>query len=176
LADRGSDRPISLHAANARVIYRKTIDTLAELFPQQLALDNGSNVGRLHFCRHEIDPTFSATQKKNDELRVVAHVLNDKAFTVETTESLGDKVFVYGKESTDLKAVDYDAIAMLNVSATRGYSSLGPAQNDSLGGLHWGAKISFIPHGQLREYAKMQRYHGGAVCIQRHSWEKGGKT
>ena len=59
------------------------------------------------------------TQTKNQELNVVAHVVNDKAFTVETKEPLSDKVFVYGKECTDLKAVDYDAISMLNVSATQ---------------------------------------------------------
>ena len=59
------------------------------------------------------------TQNKNQELSVVAHVVNDKAFTLETKEPLGDKVFVYGKECTDLKAVDYDAISMLNVSATQ---------------------------------------------------------
>jgi cell shape-determining protein MreC len=33
--------------------------------------------------------------------------------------ALGDKVFVYGKQCLDLKSVDYDAIAMLNVSATQ---------------------------------------------------------
>jgi hypothetical protein len=31
----------------------------------------------------------------------------------------GDKVFVYGREVNDFRAVDYDAIAMLNVSATQ---------------------------------------------------------
>jgi hypothetical protein len=31
----------------------------------------------------------------------------------------GDKVFVYGREVNDLRTVDYDAIAMLNVSATQ---------------------------------------------------------
>jgi Chaperone of endosialidase len=59
------------------------------------------------------------TQTKDHELTVVAHVLNDKAFSVESELALGDKVFVYGKECTDLKAVDYDAINMLNVSATQ---------------------------------------------------------
>jgi hypothetical protein len=59
------------------------------------------------------------TQTKDHELTVVAHVLNNKAFTVESEQALGDKVFVYGKECTDLKAVDYDAISMLNVSATQ---------------------------------------------------------
>jgi endosialidase-like protein len=59
------------------------------------------------------------TQNKSQELNVVAHVVNEKAFTVETKEPLGDKVFVYGKQCLDLKAVDYDAISMLNVSATQ---------------------------------------------------------
>ena len=31
----------------------------------------------------------------------------------------GDKVFVYGREVDDFRTVDYDAIAMLNVSATQ---------------------------------------------------------
>jgi hypothetical protein len=56
---------------------------------------------------------------KSPEVNVVAHIVNDKTFTVETKEPLGDKVFVYGKQCTDLKAVDYDAISMLNVSATQ---------------------------------------------------------
>jgi hypothetical protein len=63
--------------------------------------------------------TIRLITEKNPELTVVAHVVNDKAFTVETKEPLGDKVFVYGKQCLDLKAVDYDAISMLNVSATQ---------------------------------------------------------
>jgi regulator of replication initiation timing len=46
-------------------------------------------------------------------------VVNDKTFTVETKATFGDKVFVYGKNCLDLRSVDYDAIAMLNVSATQ---------------------------------------------------------
>jgi Chaperone of endosialidase len=56
---------------------------------------------------------------KNPELYVVAHVVDDKTFTLTTKEVLADKVFVYGKQCLDLKSVDYDAISMLNVSATQ---------------------------------------------------------
>jgi hypothetical protein len=63
--------------------------------------------------------TLRVITEKNDELSVVAHVVNDTAFTVETKEALGNKVFVYGKECLDLKGIDYDAISMLNVSATQ---------------------------------------------------------
>jgi Chaperone of endosialidase len=63
--------------------------------------------------------TVRLITSKNPKLTLEAHVLNDKTFTVETKEPLGDKVFVYGKGCTDLKAVDYEAISMLNVSATQ---------------------------------------------------------
>jgi hypothetical protein len=63
--------------------------------------------------------TIRLITDKNPELSVVAHVVNDTTFTVTTKEPLGDKVFVYGKQCLDLKGVDYDAIAMLNVSATQ---------------------------------------------------------
>jgi len=63
--------------------------------------------------------TIRLITQKNPELTVVAHVVNHNAFTVETKEPLGDKVFVYGKQCLDLKAVDYEAISMLNVSATQ---------------------------------------------------------
>jgi hypothetical protein len=63
--------------------------------------------------------TVRLITEKNPELSVVAHVVNDTTFTVTTKEPLGDKVFVYGKQCLDLKSVDYDAITMLNVSATQ---------------------------------------------------------
>ena len=63
--------------------------------------------------------TVRLITSKNPELNAIAHVVSDKAFTIETKEPLGEKVFVFGKQCTDLKAVDYDAISMLNVSATQ---------------------------------------------------------
>lgn len=63
--------------------------------------------------------TVRLITSKNPELNAVAHVVSDKAFTIETKEPLGERVFVFGKQCTDLKAVDYDAISMLNVSATQ---------------------------------------------------------
>ena len=63
--------------------------------------------------------TVRLITEKNHSLSAVARVLNDRTFTVETKESLSDKVFVYGKECIDLQGVDYDAISMLNVSATQ---------------------------------------------------------
>jgi hypothetical protein len=56
----------------------------------------------------------------NYELDVTADkVIDATTFTVVTKAPLDGKVFVYGKECTDMKGVDYEAIAMLNVSATQ---------------------------------------------------------
>jgi Chaperone of endosialidase len=63
--------------------------------------------------------TVRLITSKNAELRVIAHSVKGKTFTVKTNEPLGEKVFVYGKQCLDMKAVDYDAISMLNVSATQ---------------------------------------------------------
>ena len=41
------------------------------------------------------------------------------SFSVATASDLGKGVFVYGSEQSDVRAVDYEAIAMLNVSATQ---------------------------------------------------------
>jgi hypothetical protein len=63
--------------------------------------------------------TVRLITSKNKAVSVVAHSVQGKTFTVETDVPLGEKVFVYGKQCLDLKAVDYDAISMLNVSATQ---------------------------------------------------------
>jgi hypothetical protein len=56
----------------------------------------------------------------NAELNVVAeNVVDATTFTVVTKAALDGKLFVYGKGCDNMKAVDYEAIAMLNVSATQ---------------------------------------------------------
>ena len=54
---------------------------------------------------------------KGEGIHEVLEVSEGRFRTIFTTE--GDKVFVYGREVKDFRAVDYDAIAMLNVSATQ---------------------------------------------------------
>ncbi len=55
--------------------------------------------------------------ENGEYLHEVLEVTNDK-FRVDL-EPEGEKVFVYGREVDDFLTVDYDAIAMLNVSATQ---------------------------------------------------------
>ena len=55
--------------------------------------------------------------KKNDGIHEVLEVAEGKFRTDFAAD--GDEVFVYGREVKDFRNVDYDAIAMLNVSATQ---------------------------------------------------------
>jgi hypothetical protein len=65
--------------------------------------------------------------KKGDRVRLISEkeegvheVLEVKADRFLTEfKPAGDQVFVYGREVNDFRSVDYDAIAMLNVSATQ---------------------------------------------------------
>ncbi len=71
--------------------------------------------------------TLKTDLKKGDRVRLtddktmavheVLEVNDDKFRTAFKPE--GDEVFVYGREVNDFRTVDYDAIAMLNVSATQ---------------------------------------------------------
>jgi hypothetical protein len=57
--------------------------------------------------------------EKSDEIYSVAEI-KDGAFRAKGFNPAdGDKVFVYGREVKDFRTVDYEAIAMLNVSATQ---------------------------------------------------------
>ena len=57
------------------------------------------------------------TGPKSEGVYEVLEVSEGRFRTAFTSE--GDKVFVYGREVNDFRSVDYDAIAMLNVSATQ---------------------------------------------------------
>jgi hypothetical protein len=51
-------------------------------------------------------------------MKKVVAVKNENTFVVETESELKD-VFVYGKKVNDFRTVDYEAVSMLNVSATQ---------------------------------------------------------
>jgi len=55
--------------------------------------------------------------EKTGEKQLVVTVIDANTFSV--SEAINDKVFVYGKHVNDLLTVDYDAVSMLNVSATQ---------------------------------------------------------
>lgn len=55
--------------------------------------------------------------EKTGEKELIVTVIDATTFSV--AEAINDKVFVYGKHVNDLLTVDYDAVSMLNVSATQ---------------------------------------------------------
>jgi len=59
---------------------------------------------------------------RNTEMEFdVTKVVDANTFVIKTDAAtkLSDKIFVYGKYCPDMKAIDYEAISMLNVSATQ---------------------------------------------------------
>lgn len=67
------------------------------------------------------------------EAKVTA--VDGPSFCVATAADLSKGVFVYGTEQSDVRAVDYEAIAMLNVSATQELSRQMSAKDAEIAGL-----------------------------------------
>jgi len=65
----------------------------------------------------------------------VSQVIDANTFVVSNWEKATDKVFVYGKEVNDFRSVDYEAISMLNVSATQKLYELIQAQQAQIDAL-----------------------------------------
>ncbi len=69
-------------------------------------------------------------EKNEGSLHEVLEVTKDKFRTDDA--SAGDKVFVYGREVDDFRSVDYEAVAMLNVSASQELARKLEAQRSEL--------------------------------------------
>ncbi|WP_103071729.1 tail fiber domain-containing protein [Aquimarina sediminis] len=75
----------------------------------------------------EITTTSKHMFKNGDKVRLIVKSSGEKEYIVtvkndyvfEIPEVVTDGVFVYGKEVDDFRNVDYDAVSMLNVSATQ---------------------------------------------------------
>lgn len=64
-----------------------------------------------------------------EELNVeVISIADEKTFSIRTNQKLGSDVFVFGKLVDDFHMVDYEAISMLNVSATQELAKMVEAQ------------------------------------------------
>ena len=57
-------------------------------------------------------------EKEQEQQSLITAVINAKTFEIDYAQ-LSEKAFVYGIEVNDFRTVDYEAIAMLNVSATQ---------------------------------------------------------
>jgi hypothetical protein len=77
-------------------------------------------INKAHGLR--VGESVRLVNNKNTEMEFdVTKIVDANTFVIKTNAAtkLGDKVFVYGKYCPDMKSVDYDAIAILNVSATQ---------------------------------------------------------
>ncbi|MFY0605458.1 MAG: tail fiber domain-containing protein [Cyclobacteriaceae bacterium] len=87
--------------------------------PKRVTYSNGSLKISLHDT-HQLN-TGDKVQLFIDDQKVLLEVdgvLGDRSFTVAFDKN-PDSIFVYGQEVDDFHTVDYDAISMLNVSATQ---------------------------------------------------------
>jgi uncharacterized protein YhaN len=83
-------------------IYKK-----ASLKGAWISLESDLKVGdRVRLISEKLEGVFAVLEVSEGKFRT--------EFSAET-----DEVFVYGREVSDFRSVDYDAIAMLNVSATQ---------------------------------------------------------
>ena len=57
--------------------------------------------------------------EKNEKAETEVKAVDGSSFSVASDKDFSDGAFVYGVEHSDVRAVDYEAIAMLNVSATQ---------------------------------------------------------
>jgi hypothetical protein len=57
--------------------------------------------------------------EKGADMHPTVKLVNDASFSIPADKPIDTKVFVYGKQHDDVRMVDYDAISMLNVSATQ---------------------------------------------------------
>ena len=90
----------------------------------QLASNFVFNAGKLtvttqkaHGFVKDDDIMLKTPSSSLDRVKVL-EVIDAHTFCVETTEK-PEKLFVYGKYAEDVLTVDYDAISMLNISATQ---------------------------------------------------------
>jgi len=75
--------------------------------------------------------------KNNQELEatIIAVIDTTIEVSIKDTKNLGNQLFVYGKQVDDFHSVDYDAISMLNVSATQAQQKLIEALQKEIEGL-----------------------------------------
>jgi hypothetical protein len=118
VVEKGSRPQKKVIAQQVEKVYPEAVSTTTDVVPdiyQKAPINNGwvelptdLKVG---------DRVRLITKKGHRATHEVLEVKNDKFRTDFAPD--GDEVFVYGREVKDFRVVDYDAIAMLNVSATQ---------------------------------------------------------
>lgn len=122
--------------SNGSGLQKKVIaQQLQEVYPRAIVTNQGIIPSVFAVAKEVMvsgQSTIISTAKAHefatgDKVKLVLEKTGDKEFiitvidsnTFSVAEAINDKVFVYGKKVNDLLTVDYDAVSMLNVSATQ---------------------------------------------------------
>lgn len=122
----GNDIHKKVIAQQLGSVYPNAVSPKRQVLPNvyQLASHVVLNAGKLtittpiaHGFVKDDDIMLKTPSTSLDKVKVL-EVIDAHSFSVETTEK-PEQVFVYGKYANDVLAVDYDAVSMLNISATQ---------------------------------------------------------
>jgi len=105
-----------LIAQQVEMVYPEAVSQSADVIPDIYTLAQADNGFIALHAELEVGDHVKIFVPGNDFLTTVTAVSPD-GFTVD--RDLNGEVFVYGREVSDSRSVDYDAISMLNVSATQ---------------------------------------------------------
>jgi hypothetical protein len=115
---RGSEQHKKVIAQQVEKVYPQAVSKSTDVVPdiyQKADLKDGWVELKTDLKKGERVRLIS--RRGDMSIHEVAEVKKDKFRLLATPE--GDEVFVYGREVKDFRAVDYEAISMLNVSATQ---------------------------------------------------------
>lgn len=103
-------------AQQVEEVFPEAVSTITEVIPDIYALASVAN-GTI---------ALKADVKVGDRLRLIRESGNEMVTVIQVQETgfvidsdITEQVFVYGREVSDFRTVDYEAISMLNVSATQ---------------------------------------------------------
>ncbi len=120
----GSTPQKKVIAQQLQSVYPQAVNTNSGIIPNVFEVAASSHVKD----QHTIITTSKPHEFTNgDQVRLILEGLGEKVVRVDVIDNhtfkvdelLSGKIFVYGKHVDDLLNVDYDAVAMLNVSATQ---------------------------------------------------------
>jgi uncharacterized small protein (DUF1192 family) len=97
---------------------REPAAALHWLLANPIQLCSGGTVPKPHNLKTG-DKVRLVFENDNEGFRGDVKVLNDTQFQIAYSKPITTRVFVYGKLRDDVRGIDYDDVAMLNVSATQ---------------------------------------------------------
>jgi len=101
----------------------KTNDRLPDVMQLATAVEEGNGKVELEFAKAtdlKVGERISVLDENDTPtVTTIEHIEDNKITVALNGVKIGDKRFVYGRQVNDFRTVDYDAISMLNVSATQ---------------------------------------------------------